>query len=202
MRKTILVLSAAALAVTFFVAACNGGPDFSNTAKEKEPVKDSVWFVQRGSYLVNAMGCDDCHSPKRMGAHGPEIIPELRLSGFPHDGKLPPVDTSEVGKGWTMLSPDLTSAVGVWGASFAANLTGDATGLGNWTEEQFLTAIRKGKFKGMENGRDLLPPMPWFMYKNLSDEDLKSIFAYLRTIKPVENVVPAPKTLAELNAGK
>ena len=44
----------------------------------------------------------------------------------------------------------------------------------------------------MENGRDLLPPMPWPAFRNLSDYDLKSIFAYLRTIKPVDNVVPSP----------
>jgi hypothetical protein len=101
-------------------------------------------------------------------------------------------------KGWSLFAPDLTSAVGPWGASFAGNITSDATGIGNWTEENFIRALRKGKYKGLENSRDLLPPMPWFVYKNMTDEDLKSIFAYLKTTKPVENVVPAPRSLSEL----
>ena len=184
-----------AIIIAIAVVACNSS---STDTKKQTVTMDSTALVKRGDYLVNAMGCDDCHSPKRMGAQGPEIIPELRFSGFRHDGQLPAVDTAEIAKGWTLFSPDFTSAVGVWGASFAGNITSDATGIGNWPEENFIRAIRKGKLKGLENGRDLLPPMPWFMYKNLSDEDLKSIYAYLKTTKPVENVVPAPKTLAEL----
>tara|TARA_R110002094_G_scaffold3622_1_gene11771 strand:- start:315 stop:614 length:300 start_codon:yes stop_codon:yes gene_type:complete len=85
----------------------------------------------------------------------------------------------------------LTAAVGPWGTSFAANLTPDETGIGNWSEAQFLKAIKEGKFKGMENTRPLLPPMPWTEYRNFTDEDLKAIFAYLKTIKPIDNVVPA-----------
>lgn len=48
-------------------------------------------MVKRGDYLVNAMGCDGCHSPKRMGLHEPEIIPELRLSGFTSNGQFPKI---------------------------------------------------------------------------------------------------------------
>jgi hypothetical protein len=50
----------------------------------------------------------------------------------------------------------------------------------------------------LKEARDLLPPMPWFVYRNLSDTDLRSIFAFLRTTKPVHNVVPGPKSLKEL----
>lgn len=196
MRKSFLILFIATVTIAAVVAACNGTAGSSNTKTES---KDSVWFVKRGEYLVSSMGCDDCHSPKRMGPQGPEVIPELRFSGFRHDGVLPPADTASINKGWTMLSPDFTAAAGVWGVSYAANLTSDETGIGNWSEQQFLTAIRKGKYKGLENGRDLLPPMPWVVYRNLSDEDLKSIFSYLKTTKSVENVVPAPKSLLELN---
>src|SRR5690349_21554395 len=115
MRKSIFILSSMAVIVAIAVVACNS----SNTDTKKQTVTmDSAALVKRGDYLVNAMGCDDCHSPKRMGAHGPEIIPELRFSGFRHDGQLPPVDTSQVAKGWTMFAPDFTSTVGVWGASF------------------------------------------------------------------------------------
>jgi hypothetical protein len=76
--------------------------------------------------------------------------------------------------------------------SFAANLTSDETGIGAWTEHNFITAMRTGKIKGLENGRTMLPPMPWFNFKNMTDEDLKSIFAYLKSTKPVSNLVPAP----------
>lgn len=195
MRKTFLILSVAVIAITAVVAACSGA---AGSEEPKAAVKDSAWFVKRGDYLVNSIGCDDCHSPKQMGAHGPEVIPELRLSGFRQNGVLPPADTATIRNGWSMFSPDFTATAGGWGVSFAANLTSDETGIGNWSEQQFLTAIRKGKFKGMENGRDLLPPMPWFVYRNLTDDDLKAIFAYLKTTKPVANVVPAPRTLADL----
>jgi hypothetical protein len=155
-------------------------------------------MVKRGEYLVNTMGCDDCHSPKRMGSHGPEIIPELRLSGYPSDRPLTSADTNVVKKGWMLFSDDLTTAVGAWGQSFAANLTSDATGTGNWKEAQFIKAIREGKYKGLDNTRPLLMPMPWFVYKNLTDNDLKSIFAFLQTTNPVKNVVPAPRTFIQL----
>jgi cytochrome c553 len=195
MRKAIVNVGILVIGVTAVVIACNS----SNTADQTKPAKmTQAEMVKRGDYLVNAMGCDDCHSPKRMGPQGPEIIPELRFSGFTSTGKIPPVDTTEIKKGWTLFSPDFTSTVGMWGQSFAGNLTSDATGIGNWKEEQFLKAIREGKYKGLDGTRPLLPPMPWPMYKNLSDDDLKSIFAYLKTTKPVNNVVPAPVNFADL----
>ncbi len=91
-----------------------------------------------------------------------------------------------------MLTGDLTSAVGPWGVSFAANLTSDPTGIGSWTEENFKRALKEGKYKGMPGGRTLLPPMPWQNFANISDEDVSAIFAYLKSTKPVKNVVPAP----------
>ncbi len=194
MRKTFIVIAAFATAGSLIISSCNSNRQNSANAA----IMDSASLVKRGAYLVTIMGCDDCHSPKRMGPNGPEIIPELRLSGFQHDGKQPPIDTNQVRNGWAMLSPDLTSAVGPWGASFAGNITSDNSGIGTWSEEQFTTALRKGKLKGMENGRGLLPPMPWFNYKNLEDNDIKAIYAFLKTTKPVNNVVPAPKAFADL----
>jgi hypothetical protein len=83
-----------------------------------------------------------------------------------------------------------TAAVGPWGTSFAANLTPDQTGIGTWTEEQFIRAMKQGKWKGLENSRNLLPPMPWQGYSQLPEDDLKAIFAYLKSIKPIYNSVP------------
>jgi hypothetical protein len=148
--------------------------------------------VDRGKYLVQIMGCNDCHSPKRMGPKGPEIIPELMLSGYPSERPLVDFKSPLLQEGFGMFYPDLTGAAGPWGISFAANLTPDETGIGNWTEEQFKIALTQGKSKGLENGRPLLPPMPWFNYTNMKDEDVSAIYAYLKSIDPVSNTVPAP----------
>jgi cytochrome c553 len=195
MKKTILIMiSTVALAAA---AALSCTQSSSGDHKTKPPVTKQE-MIQRGSYLVNAMGCDDCHSPKRMGPNGPEIIEELRFSGHSSSHPIMPVDTNIVKQGWSLFGPEFTNTAGMWGQSFAANLTSDETGIGNWKEEQFIKAIRQGLYKGLDNSRPLLPPMPWFVYKNLSDDDLKSIFAYLKSTKPVHNVVPAPIPFSEL----
>ena len=83
----------------------------------------------------------------------------------------------------------MTAWSGPWGISDAANLTPDPnTGTGIWTEDMFLRAIRTGKHWGQS--RPIMPPMPWEVYRNMTDEDLKAIWAYLRTIPPIENRVP------------
>jgi len=148
--------------------------------------------VKRGEYLVSISGCNDCHSPKKMGPNGPEIIAERKLSGYPSDLPVPTFDTKMTSQGFAMFTPDLTAAYGPWGTSFAANLTPDESGLGNWTLEQFKKALTQGKSKGMDNGRMLLPPMPWVNYVGMKDEDISAMFAYFKSIPPVKNVVPAP----------
>jgi hypothetical protein len=195
MRKTVLSFAAITAMVTIALVACSE----STASKKRENIAMTEQeMIQRGSYLVNAIGCDDCHSPKKMTANGFEIIPELRLSGFnPEMASLKP-KIDAVKEGWMLFGTDLTTAIGQWGQSYAANLTSDATGIGNWKEEQFIKALREGKYKGLDNTRALLPPMPWFVYKNLTDDDLKSMFAFLKTTKPVKNVVPAPKPLDKL----
>lgn len=168
----------------------NASDSVQNVAKES-PAK-------RGEYLVQVMGCNDCHSPKKMGAQGPEVDPELRLSGYPSARPLPPIDKKTLSNGWMLFVGDLTAAVGPWGVSFSANLTSDSTGIGNWTEDQFKKALREGKYKGLDNSRPILPPMPWQDFKHLTDDDIAAIFAYLKTTKPVNNVPPAPKAPTSL----
>jgi hypothetical protein len=111
------------------------------------------------------------------------------LSGHPEGLAVKP---AAVPDGWMgMVSPTFTAWVGPWGVSFTANLTPDQnTGLGVWTEEMFIQAIREGKHMG--NGRPILPPMPWEMFRQMTDDDLKAVFAYLRTLKPISNHVPDP----------
>ncbi|WP_324719595.1 diheme cytochrome c-553 [Salinimicrobium sp. HB62] len=184
----------------FFFFSClvflfSGCQDKNYAKVPEEPVLAEVTQdqkVKRGEYLVTTIGCADCHSPKKFGEKGPEEIEGLQLSGFPEDQEVPKVDLATLPPGYMVMNGDLTAAVGPWGTSFSANITSDETGIGNWSLDQFKTAMRKGKFKGLENSRDLLPPMPWFNFAHLTDEDLEAMFVYLQSTKPVENVVPAP----------
>jgi mono/diheme cytochrome c family protein len=147
----------------------------------------------RGKYLVTAGGCHDCHSPKVFTEKGPEPDMALALSGAPAGAVLPEVPTGILGpdKWGAVCSNDLTTWVGPWGVSFASNLTPDKkSGLGEWTEQQFIDALRKGKHRGF--GRQILPPMPWFNLALLTDDDLKAIFAYLQTLPAISNKVPDP----------
>jgi hypothetical protein len=195
MRKTFLITSLVCVGLFASIVACT---DLAAKNEIKMNGTDSLQKIERGEYLVKITGCDDCHSPKKMGSQGPEIIPEFRLSGYPSTRPIQKPDSNVVQQGWALFGADLTSAVGPWGMSFAGNITSDETGIGNWSEAQFIKALREGKFKGMDNTRPLLPPMPWFAYKNMTDDDLKSIYAFLKTVKPVENVVPAPRQIADI----
>jgi len=148
--------------------------------------------VDRGQYLVVAGGCHDCHSPKVFTPQGPVPDTTRLLSGFPASEKLPPVPNGVIGpNAWGALSTnDLTAWVGPWGTSFGANLTPDGTGLAGWSDTTFIQAMRTGKHMGV--GRPILPPMPWPDFARFTDDDLRSIFAYLRSVRPVANVVPPP----------
>jgi len=147
--------------------------------------------VARGKYIVDTGGCHDCHSPKKMGAAGPEVDTTRLLAGFAAETKLPAPPPLGQGPWGAVATWDLTAWSGPWGMSYAANLTPDvATGLGSWTEPVFISAIRNGKHMG--SGRAILPPMPWQTISKLNDDDLKAVFAYLKSLPPVKNLVPAP----------
>jgi len=163
---------------------------------EKENITkslDKTNAIKRGEYLVTIMDCNICHSPKIFNNKDFEFDESRILSGFPENAELPTYDSSNFSTGnWVLFHPEFTSVLGPWGISFSSNLTPHETGLGNWTFEQFKIAMTQGKHKGMKNGRPLLPPMPWRSFQSLTDEDLRSIFAYLQSIPPVDNIVPEP----------
>lgn len=164
----------------------------SGPAQQKS-LQQTKRSIERGKYLVHAGACNDCHSPKIFTPMGPIPDTTKLLSGHPAGTKLPQVPPGVLGPDqWGALaSGDLTAWVGPWGTSFTRNLTPDvATGIGSWTEDIFVKAIKTGKDMG--EGRDILPPMPWPEYRNLTDDDLKAIFAYLKSLKPIENAVPDP----------
>jgi mono/diheme cytochrome c family protein len=147
--------------------------------------------VELGAYLVKTMGCNDCHTPLKMGPKGPEPDMSRALTGHPEDLKMPPAPALPAGPWIATVSATNTAWAGPWGVSFTANLTPDKeTGLGDWTEEQFIATMRTGKHQG--KGRAILPPMPWFMLGDLVDDELKAVWAYLRSLPPVKNRVPQP----------
>jgi mono/diheme cytochrome c family protein len=147
--------------------------------------------VARGKYIVSTAGCHDCHTPWKMGPKGPEPDMTLALSGHPESFKLPP--PPKLGDGpwvWSAAGTN-TAFAGPWGVSYTANLTPDKlTGLGIWTEDTFIKTIRTGRHWGV--ARPILPPMPWSVYRNLTDDDLKAVYAYLQSQPPIHNRVPEP----------
>jgi mono/diheme cytochrome c family protein len=160
--------------------------------KHEPPHTTDAELIKRGLYLVNVGGCGDCHTPKVFTEAGPQPDESRLLSGHPADAKLPPLPTGVIGPDrWgAIANNDLTAWAGPWGVSYAANLTPDVTGLGGWSPEIFIQAIRTGKHAG--GGRDILPPMPWMDYAQMTDEDLRAVFAYLKSLPSVSNVVPTP----------
>ena len=145
----------------------------------------------RGQYLMSTSACMDCHTPWKLGDKGPEPDTTRLYSGHPEQLKMPPAPTLPEGP-WVMTAGATNTAwAGPWGVSFTANLTPDIeTGLGRWSEADFIRTIRTGRHMG--RGREVLPPMPIAVYNHFTDRDLKAIYAYLRTIPPIRNKVPDP----------
>ena len=186
MRKGYFIAAAAAIffLVFFIQLGC------SEEGKSKPKTQEEM--VALGKYIVHTSGCDDCHTPKIFTENGPVFDTTRRFSGYPADEVLPAIDMNMIGPDkWSATEKHLGAWVGPWGISFASNLTPDnATGLGAVTEEMFIKSLREGKLKGV--GRPLLPPMPWDVYGQKTDQDLKAIYAYLQSIKPINNMVPQP----------
>ena len=121
--------------------------------------------VEYGEYLVyHASTCVGCHTPRN-----------------PNTGEF---DLTQPFAGGLFPIPDEgLSATG-------SNLTPDpATGIGNWTEEQFMTAMRTGL---RPNGTVMVPYMPWPSYSRWDEEDLGAVWLYLRSLEPITHEIPAP----------
>ena len=127
-------------------------------------VKADEAQVERGRYLAQIAGCGDCHTPGYF-LGSPDM--SRFLGGSDVGFEIPGVGT--------FYGPNLTPD--------------DATGLGTWTEDQIVAAIRTG---ATPEGRGLVPVMPWPNLSALSDEDAYAIAAYLKSLDPVVNAVPDP----------
>ncbi|HEU0151265.1 MAG TPA: cytochrome c [Bradyrhizobium sp.] len=120
--------------------------------------------IKRGQYLVDIGGCNDCHTPGSF---------------------LGKRDESR-----TLGGSDVGFGIPGMGVFVGPNLTPDReTGLGSWTNEQIVTAIRTGK---RPDGRMLAPVMPYNDFSHMTKEDALAVAAYLKSLPPISNRVPGP----------
>ena len=129
-------------------------------------------LVERGAYIAKASACLVCHTA--VGPTGPDL--------------------ANIGGG----GMEMKEKFGTWRSP---NITPDkGTGIGNWTDEQIIAAVREGV---RPDGAKLIAMMPYMNYNAMTDDDAKALVAFLRTLKPVERTVaksevkmespPAPK---------
>ena len=125
--------------------------------------------VERGRYLVSIMDCGGCHTTGELGGH-PE--PGHMLAG----AKI----------GWAIPGVGIVTP---------PNLTGDvATGLGNWTSDDIVKLLRTGV---RPDGREIVGPMGWRAYAQMTDPDIRAVAAYLKSLPPVVHAVPGPTPIAD-----
>lgn len=189
-----LIATASVLAACLSLHACEREGAFSggaastagNLASGPEAGADPV---TRGHFLVRTHGCIGCHTPQIPGPNGPQPDMTRYLSGHP-EGVFLELPDPMPPKPWVgVVNETRTAFGGDYGITYAINLTPDVnTGLGIWTEEMFIAAIRTGKHMGIS--RPIMPPMPWMNFRWMDDADLKAIYAYLRSIPPISNRVP------------
>lgn len=183
-------LGAALVASLAVIVAANASRPVA--APPSAPKISKADQIKRGQYLVTIGGCNDCHTPWIIhpdGKPGPDT--SRALSGHPQQFPITEPAKLTSDRWGIAMAPMNTAFSGPWGVSFAANLTPDRdTGTGIWTFEIFKNTIRNGRHWGV--ARPLLPPMPWFNYREMTDDDLAAVFAYTRTLKPIHNEVQAP----------
>jgi len=191
-RKTLILVIATLVASLAVIVAANASRRVPAALAQPTPQELRAARVKRGEYLVTIGGCNDCHTPWIVhpdGKPGPDK--SRTLSGHPQNFKITTPAQIASDRFNVAIAPMNTAYSGPWGVSFTANLTPDRdTGIGIWTFDIFKNTIRNGRHWGV--GRPLLPPMPWFNYREMSDDDLAAVFAYLRTLKPIHNEVPQP----------
>lgn len=182
-RMTVILLVMGLVGLV--LVACN------NSSAEKSMTQEEM--IARGEHLVRVGDCGICHTPKIMSERGPVEDSSKLFAGHLASDPIPAYPAEFfAGSGWmAATNPSMTAWAGPWGISFASNLTPHQVyGSGAWTETSFIQAMRNGKHLGQ--GRPILPPMPWQAVSHQTDEDLRAIFAYLKSIRPIDNQVPQP----------
>ncbi|MCZ4313312.1 c-type cytochrome [Comamonadaceae bacterium G21597-S1] len=202
-RKRATLLAAAGTAGFLLLAGAT--PALAQSAVGKSAAQAASMskdeLVARGKYIVSTSGCHDCHTPWHIGPNGPEPDMRRALSGHPQAMVMPPAPKLPEGPWLVVTAATNTAFAGPWGVTFTANLTPDGeSGLGKWTAKDFIVTIRTGLRMG--RGREILPPMPYPVYNNMTDADLTAVFTYLQSIPAIPNKVPEPRPPAAPMAGK
>lgn len=119
--------------------------------------------VELGRYLVTyVMSCGDCHTPLDPET-GMPLVPDMFLAG---------------GQAYE----------GPWGIVYGGNITPHETGLAEWETDDYIRVFREGV---RIDGRRVVF-MPWQDYTSITDEDLDAVIAYLQSLEPIDNEIPAP----------
>ena len=136
-----------------------------NAASGHVTVASAADPVARGRYLITVMGCVDCHNTGSFGPNPQQGHLEGGTIGFEMPGM---------------------------GVFYPPNLTPHPeAGIGRWTEDQIIAALRTGR---RPDGRELAPIMPWPNYRILEDADARAIATYLKSLPPSDHRVPGPST--------
>jgi mono/diheme cytochrome c family protein len=191
MKHTKVYLFAFSLLLVGSLTSCKSDIKVENKGGTDTTLKNmasAMSPVERGKYLVTIASCNDCHTPLKMGPNGPAPDMSRMLSGHPEGMAMPP--SPKLAMPWMVAgAATMTAWTGPFGTTFTANLTPDsATGLGKYSEADFIKALRTGTMLGMN--RAIMPPMPVDYVKQMTDDDLKAVYAYLRSIPAIKNKVP------------
>lgn len=132
---------------------------------DPQPMPPKSDVLKYGEYMTKAAACTDCHTPKEKGAP----VMELYMAG-----------------GFAFKIPG-------FGVVRSSNLTPDSSGIGTWTEKQFVDRFKMyadtGYVSHEVEQNEFQTVMPWTMYADIKEEDLKAMFAYLKSLEPIENSV-------------
>jgi mono/diheme cytochrome c family protein len=132
--------------------------------------------VERGRYLAEHVAvCAECHSDREWSFYGAPAKAPLgagRSECLSPDSNMPGVDARFPGR---LCFPNITPD--------------PASGVGDWTDGELLRAMREGVDR---QGKTLFPTMPYFIFRNLADEDARSVVAWLRTLPAVQHQLPPP----------
>ena len=159
----ILLIIVIAGGLTFFYST------FPKVSAAKElKVEITPERLERGKYLANHVtNCIDCHSQRDFTKFAGPVIPGTEgMGGEAFDG----------------------AKANIPGVIYAKNIT--PAGIGDWTDGELFRTITTGVTK---DGTSLFPLMPYLNYRNMAEEDIYSIIAYIRSLKPIENKVPERK---------
>ncbi len=172
MKRFILII----FAILFISLLASLSQEFY--AEEQVPAQwEQKSYVERGNYLVNHLGeCLGCHTPRgRKGGLDMKLV----LSGVP--AKF---------AGRKGGPPHIAGFRGPRGSRYySKNITPDReTGIGKWSEDQFVRALKT--MTRPDGTKYDHSQMNWEIYMNMREEDMRAMYRYLKTIKPIKNKVP------------